>query len=105
MTHFGQNAGGGDAMPSLFMGKRILEGDVWGSEDKERIKTTILDAVKQDPIIAGKPNITVTFGDAEKKELHVIGKLEDQRSRSRLREILEQNTPSNVEVHDGTIVG
>ncbi|MFP4509404.1 MAG: hypothetical protein ACOC4I_00720 [Spirochaetota bacterium] len=103
MTSFSQHVGGNEAVPSLYMGKLALEKSAWGDDDKERAKTTILDAIKQDPIIESSSNISVTFGDAEKKELHVIGKVMGPGSKSRLREILEQNTPSDVEIHDETV--
>ncbi|TVQ21726.1 MAG: hypothetical protein EA383_16675 [Spirochaetaceae bacterium] len=87
------------------MGKLSVQKKAWGDDDKEQAITTILDAIKQDPIIESSSNISVTFDDAEKKELHVIGKVTGPGSKSRLREILEQNTPSDVEIHDETVVG
>jgi hypothetical protein len=59
-----------------------------------------MDAIAQDAIIQTKTNISVTFGDVKKKELHVLGKVENDREKERVIKIAQEYTPDDVEIHD-----
>ncbi|TVR61640.1 MAG: hypothetical protein EA426_03100 [Spirochaetaceae bacterium] len=89
----------------MYMGQLVVARNVWGDEDKKNVEKTILEAIKQDPLVVDKTNVSVTFGDSRKKELHLIGKLGDEKQRERVREIAGKNTPTDVEIHDEIVVG
>jgi hypothetical protein len=87
------------------MGQLVVAQNLWRNEDKEKAKKLIMDAIAQDAIIENKTNISVDFGDADKKELHLIGKVENDRSKERVRKIAQEYTPNDVEIHDELAVG
>lgn len=106
MTGFtGQNAGQPTGATGFPMGQLAVANNLWNNKDKERAQTKIMEAISQDAIIGEKTNVSVTFGDAEKKELHILGKVHSDRSKERIFEIAQENTPTDVEIHDELTVG
>ncbi len=100
----GTGAGSQVGSPEVYMGQLVVARNVWGDEDKKKVEKTIMETIEQDPLVVDKTNVSVTFGDSKKKELHLIGKLGDRKARDRVREIAEKNTPTDVEIHDEIVV-
>ena len=95
-------AGDSSGMAGVYMGRLVVAENAWGDSEQNETETAIRDAIMQDPSITDKTNVSVTFG--EKKELHLVGTLSDEKSRERVREIAERNTPNDVEIHDEIVV-
>ncbi len=71
---------------------------IWRDQDRKRIRKTIQQALVDDPEIADATNISVVFSGEDRKELEIVGSVEDERSAKRAREIAERHTAEDVSV-------
>ncbi len=94
--------GGG---PGNVYGLLAVQQNVWNEKDKTATEKTIMDALIQDPIIEKKTNISVSFGDTDKKELHLIGKVGTKEERKRAVQIARDRTPTDVQIFDELVLG
>lgn len=102
---YGSPAGQPGGPAGIYMGQLVVAQNLWRNQERDQAKKLIMDAIVQDAIIEDKTNISVTFGDADKKELHLLGKVSNERSKERAIKIAQEYTPNDVEIHDELAVG
>ncbi len=72
----------------------------WTNGEKKELEKKIMNAFAQDGIIQDPSNMSVTFKNAKKKEVHLIGKVRDATWRDRAIEIVKNNAGDDIKIID-----